>query len=237
MPLWLSGRLFSPMNIIILKEEELKNSKRFVHINEVLKKQNGDSLKAGILNGMLGTAYVEEIGSDSISLHFTPEGKPPQAPELSLALVLPRPKVLRRVLYTATCLGIKKIHIFNSWRVEKSYWASPLLEELSEHLTPALEQAKDTVMPEITFHRFFTPFVREILPEVGKDTLKLAAHPTGNSLDEKPTQAVTLVIGAEGGFIDKELQSLEEAGFSFFSVGERILNVESAVPFILGKLI
>lgn len=231
------------MNIIILKESELKegraevSGRRLKHLKETLKKNDGDELKAGVLGGKLGTAQVEQVGEEKAVLMFTPDNDPPAPLNVRLTIALPRPKVLRRVLYTLTCLGVKDIHIFNSWRVEKSYWSSPLLEGIDDFLIPALEQAKDTILPTVTFHRFFTPFIRETLPQISKDTLRLAAHPAGSPLKSRPQEAVTLVIGAEGGFIQKELDTLEETGFSFFSFGERVLNVESAVPYILGRLL
>ncbi len=231
------------MNIIILKESELKegraevSGRRLKHLKETLKKNDGDELKAGVLGGKLGTAQVEQVGEEKAVLMFTPDNDPPAPLNVRLTIALPRPKVLRRVLYTLTCLGVKDIHIFNSWRVEKSYWSSPLLEGIDDFLIPALEQAKDTILPTVTFHRLFTPFIRETLPEISRDTLRLAAHPAGSPLKSRPQEAVTLVIGAEGGFIQKELDTLEETGFSFFSFGERVLNVESAVPYILGRLL
>lgn len=231
------------MNIIILKESELKegraevSGRRLKHLKETLKKNDGDELKAGVLGGKLGTAQVEQVGEEKAVLMFTPDNDPPAPLNVRLTIALPRPKVLRRVLYTLTCLGVKDIHIFNSWRVEKSYWSSPLLEGIDDFLIPALEQAKDTILPTVTFHRFFNPFIRETLPQISKDTLRLAAHPAGSPLKSRPQEPVTLVIGAEGGFIQKELDTLEEIGFSFFSFGERVLNVESAVPYILGRLL
>lgn len=232
------------MNIILCKENEPVNGtaeitgRRLTHMRETLKIKAGDRLRAGVQGGMLGTAEVLAVDSRRAVLSFTAESVPPAPLNVRLVLALPRPKVLRRVLYTVTCLGVKNIHVINSWRVEKSYWSSPLLTGIEEYLIPALEQSRDTILPTVNFHRFFTPFVKEELPELAGDSLKLAAHPAVEMTELKRTgEPVTLVIGAEGGFIQKELDTLSDAGFSFFSVGERVLNVESAVPYILGKLI
>jgi 16S rRNA (uracil1498-N3)-methyltransferase len=236
--------LFDPMNIILFKENELTNSvaqvtdRRLIHMIETLKVKEGDKLKAGIVGGLLGTAEVLSIDSTKACLRFSSESNPPAPLNIRLVLALPRPKVLRRVLYTVTCLGIKQIDVINAWRVEKSYWSSPLLSGLDEYLLPALEQARDTILPEIRLHRFFSTFVKDELPQLSKDTLRLAAHPSSTMTELKPTsEPITLVIGAEGGFIQKEIDTLSDVGFSFFSAGERILNVESAVPYILGRLL
>jgi 16S rRNA (uracil1498-N3)-methyltransferase len=44
------------------------------------------------------------------------------------------------------------------------------------------------------------------------------------------------VIGPEGGFIHYELEKLVAAGCRPVQIGARILRVETAIPFILGRL-
>jgi len=62
-------------------------------------------------------------------------------------------------------MGVKKIIFIHSYRVEKSYWQTPLLEEknIEEQLILGLEQAKDTVMPEVILAKRFKPFVEDEL--------------------------------------------------------------------------
>ena len=74
---------------------------------------------------------------------------------LALLLALPRPKMLKRVLQSVTSLGVKQLYLLNSYRVEKSYWGSPLLQadKLQEQLLLGLEQACDTILPQV--HLFF----------------------------------------------------------------------------------
>ena len=52
----------------------------------------------------------------------------------------------------------------------------------------------------------------------------------------RPDGSITVAIGPEGGFIPYEIEKLSECGFQSFSLGPRILRVETAVPVILSRL-
>ncbi len=158
---------------------------------------------------------------------------------LTLILSLPRPKMLKRIIENITSLGVKKIYLINSWRVEKSYWQTPLLdkENLEKSMILGLEQSRDTMLPKIYQRRFFTQFVKEELPLISKDSMCITAHP--KALKKCPSNVknrTTLVIGPEGGLIDKEIATLENIGFSSFHIGQRILKVETAVTYLLARL-
>ncbi len=92
------------------------------------------------------------------------DSKPPPLP-LNLVLALPRPKMLKRLLIDAASLGIKRIVLINAWKVDKSYWRTPNLKAglLREKLLLGLEQAGDTVLPELIQAPRFRPFVEDDL--------------------------------------------------------------------------
>jgi RsmE family RNA methyltransferase len=46
-----------------------------------------------------------------------------------------------------------------------------------------------------------------------------------------------LAIGPEGGFIDREVQTFREVGFTPVSFGPRILRVETAMAFLVGRIL
>ena len=87
--------------------------------------------------------------------------------------------MLRRSLQTIAAMGVKTLYLINSSRVEKSFWQTPLLapEALEEQLLLGLEQAKDTLMPEIHLRKLFKPFVEDELAEIIKGSQALVAHP------------------------------------------------------------
>ena len=233
------------MNLLLLfpadfyeKNRVRLNGRRVVHLQKILKAVPGSILKAGLINGSIGKATVLAIDSNTAELEVNLEQQAPPALPVTVILALPRPKVLRRVIRNITVLGVKHIHLINSWRVEKSYWQSPLLEEekLHEQLILGLEQAVDTVIPEVTLHRLFKPFVEDELEKIAKDSLCYVAHP-GASLPAPSvnSEASTLIVGPEGGFIPYEIDKLLTAGFKPISLGPRILNVEVAITALLSR--
>jgi RsmE family RNA methyltransferase len=164
---------------------------------------------------------------------------PPTALPLTLILALPRPKAIRRVLRTASSMGVKRIVLLNARRVEKSYWQSPYLEAdaMNEQVLLGLEQARDTALPEIMVRPLFKPFVEDELPALIRETLPLIAHPA--ALEECPRnigRAVTLAVGPEGGFIPYEVEKFVDSGFTPIRLGDRILSTEAIVPALLARL-
>ena len=75
----------------------------------------------------MGEAEVLSIGAGELVLRPALDREPPPPSPVALLLALPRPKILRRVLQAAAAMGVKRLALVGSWRVEKSYFASPLL--------------------------------------------------------------------------------------------------------------
>ncbi len=233
------------MNLILLFEDDFVaegiaqlRGRRLTHVTSVHRAAVGSSLVVGVANGRIGIGVVTRL-DDVLELHVTFDRDPPPPLPLTLILALPRPKVLNRVIASATSLGVKRIFLINAWRVEKSYWKSPRLSEENLLLQRilGLEQAKDTMLPAIELRRLFRPFVEDELPSIARDSLSLVAHPIASRECPRAVNAlVTLAIGPEGGFIAQEVSSLERVGFEAVSLGERVLRVETAVAALIARL-
>jgi len=235
------------MNLLLLQPEDLGadsnhvtlNDARAAHIRTVLRAEIGDSLKIGLLNGLTGNATITEMSDNGLSLEFELHTPPPAKLPLTLLLALPRPKMARRIIRAATELGVAEIILLNSYRVEKSYWQSPLVSDETLHsaILEGLEQAGDTVLPSLRRATRFKPFVEDELPSLLSDKLGLLAHPYA---EQGPPQSVQqnslLAIGPEGGFIPYECEKLIAAGMQSFSLGPRILKTETAVSTLIGRL-
>ena len=197
----------------------------------------GEGIAVGVLNGRMGIGRVVARDAEWVELDVTLDREPPPACLVTLVLAVPRPKVMDRVIAAAASMGVKRIFLINSWRVEKSYWKSPKLAHLRDAAIAGLEQARDTVMPQIETRRLFRPFVEQELPAIAANTRKLVAHPGApNECPRALAEPVTLAIGPEGGFIAEEIVSLQRIGFEPVTIGPRILRVETAVAALLGRL-
>ena len=235
------------MNLLLLDETDFiapdcvrLTDRRLQHVREVHRAAVGDALQVGRLDGEIGTGTVVAIDDAALVLDVRLDRPPPAPASVRLLLALPRPKSLRRVLQGVAAFGVKDVVLLNSWRVEKSYWESPVLEPAAvrEQLLLGLEQGGDTRLPRVELRRRFKPFVEDELPSLLRDSLGLVGHP----LAEEPCpRAVaghaTLAIGPEGGFIPYEVDALQRAGCRPVSLGPRPLRVEQAVAALLGRLL
>ncbi|HSX50359.1 MAG TPA: 16S rRNA (uracil(1498)-N(3))-methyltransferase [Cellvibrio sp.] len=235
------------MNIILLSPDNLQtnnracitNPRQIEHIKNVHGAIVGDQLKIGLVNDKLGSGLITEIQNDAIYLDVELQQTSPPALPLTLVLGLPRPKMMRRIFQTIATLGVKQLHLINSYRVEKSYWQTPFLDEENIHhqLILGLEQGCDTQLPEVHLHKRFKPFVEDELPAIVANTRALVAHPyTEIECPRQIDYSLTLAVGPEGGFIPYEIDLLEKCGFEAVHLGERIMRVETAVPYLLGRL-
>lgn len=234
------------MNLILLFQNDFIDNtnvrlqgRRLKHVLEVHRASAGDELCVGVLNGQIGVGKVTLLNQTVLEMDVRLEGAPPPALPLTLVLALPRPKVLRRVLRSVSSLGVKKIILLNCFRVEKSFWQTPFLsvEAMNEQLVLGLEQARDTVLPEVQLRPLFKPFVEDELPGIIRETFSLVAHPAASDPCPRDVErAVTLAIGPEGGFIPYELEKLVACGFAPVQMGERILSVETVVPALIARL-
>ena len=217
------------MNLVLLEPSDVVaegrarlTGRRAAHILSVHGAEPGRELRVGMLGGELGTL----------------DAPPPSRPGIDLVLALPRPRVLRRVLRSVAAQGVDRVVLVNSWRVDKSYWQTPALgpDAVRHELTLGLEQARDTVLPEVMLEPLFKPFVEDRLPALLAGRRALVAHPVAEARLSAGRGPTTLCVGPEGGWIEYEVEKLVEAGCEAASLGERVLVVEDALTSCLARL-
>ena len=234
------------MNLLLLHPQQhlhgdlwRLDDRQCCHVRDILGLTVGDACRAGIIDGAMGKAQIESIENSRIEVSFKVDSHPEAPLPLSLLLALPRPKMLKRILIDATSLGIKRIVLINSWKVDKSYWQTPNLKAdlLREKMLLGLEQARDTTLPELVLAPRFKPFVEDDLDTWAGPGRRLLANPGDYpAMPCDLAEPVTLAIGPEGGWTDYEVEMLQRQGFACHSFGTRILRVETALPALVGRM-
>lgn len=234
------------MNIVLLDANQdcsrdiwsIEDQRQIKHLNQHLQLRAGDTLKVGVRDGQRYLTEVQSITAQQIMLRPIQTESMPNKVPVHLILALPRPKVLRRMIMDAVTLGVERISLIHSYRVDKSYWQSPFLQQLDDYVALGLEQAGDTIVPEIQLYKRFKPFVEDVLPTlISEQRPAYVAHPYAEqSMPHAIAHGCNLIVGPEGGFIPYEIELLKKNGCQAMSLGNRILRTETAVSNILGRL-
>ena len=243
------------MNLILFAQNEIKSDgtvflkdRRSEHIVNSLGCKPGETIKAGIINGPVGTGEIlrvgKELNSIEVILRFNVEGRGPDQPEVDLILGLVRPIMLKKILTQAASLGVGRIFLINANRVEKSFFGASLLknEKYQTYLLEGLEQAKDTYLPQVSLHERFRPFVEDFVPTIARTYSRmLVAHPgAGGSLKQvagiEMSGRTLLAVGPEGGWVDFEVEKFFEQSFVPVNLGSRVLRTDTAIVALLAQI-
>jgi len=234
------------VNLLLLEDADFLDAchvrlqgRRLQHLREVHRAEVGSMLRVGRIGGLMGQGQLLQLDAQQAELRVALDQPPPAKLPVTLVLALPRPKMLKRTLQTIAAMGVPRLVLLNSYRVEKSFWQTPFLDAqaIREQLLLGLEQARDTLLPEVHIEQRFKPFVEDRLPGLAAGTLGLLGHPGDYPACPRAVSGpVTLAIGPEGGWIPYEVALLEQAGLQAVQLGPRILRVETAVPALLARL-
>lgn len=230
------------MNLLLLEDGEIGpggrvelTDRRAEHLLGVLRVEPGRTLRAGRIGGPVGTGRVESAHGGRVELRVELDEEPELPAPLAIVVALPRPQALKRVLQYSAAMGVERLDLIRSWRVEKSYFHTPVLEgtSLRRHLVLGAEQGGYPRLPEVGVHPRFAPFLEDLAarPRRGR---RLLAHPEGAVPIEDAWRGagapdVLLALGPEGGWLDREVTSFREAGFQEVALGPWILRVETAL--------
>lgn len=236
------------MNRLILEPPDfisedlvLVQGARALHLLGVCKLKPGDSVKLGLLNGPSGDGKVLESSAGSLKIRYIQKQANAASVqgEVCVMIALPRPQMLKKILQKAATFGVKKLVLFRSERVEKSYFASPVLnsEEIKKNLILGLEQGGSTLLPEVLVLRLPQEFSQWRTEQNFHSKFLLSLNAESTILDHpvKGLNNASFLIGPEGGFIPEEEEKFIREGFVPIRVSDSILRVESAFDFILAQ--
>ncbi len=243
-----SGEAF-PLNLLLLTEKDIRkdgliqiDGRRAEHIHCILRAEEGDSIRCGMLNGRIGSAKLLKTERREALLEFSgPLATPsPEPLKLRFIIALPRPQSFKKTLHFLASSGIPEVWFIATERVEKSYWKSSAMnpENIQHEIQLGLEQGGGTIPPRLEFRSYFRSFAEKELPLFQKDSRALIAHPGEKAgiCPHRMKEKVTVAVGPEGGFLPEEVKAFTDAGFEQVSFGPHILRVEFAVAFLAGRI-
>ena len=236
------------------------DDKRGGHILNILHKVQGDSFTAGIIDGVSGLARITRLDEKERRIYFeftaTGDGKPLNPLNMIVGFV--RPIQLRRLLRDVAALGVNELYLTGTELGEKSYMQSDLAkpEKVRELLLEGTVQAGSTHVPKVFIHKN----LQECLEDVSKKVaLREPQGPHGAQLicldnvnpecslgaalaqdaavpETLEGPQITVAIGSERGWTDRERDLMQKAGFIRCGMGERIMRTETAVT-VAGAII
>ena len=229
------------MNILLLEENEVDlaaSDPRVRHVRKVLRLGVGDRLRAGIVNGVSGTAVINVLDDRGMRVRFEPDERidqpgPPQPTPVDLLLGHPRPIVLRRLLRDLSTIGIRRLIVVPTELGERSYLNATMWRDIRPLLIEGAAQAGVTRLMEVERCRSLADGIRTASAVAEVEQMRVVLHPTADrtlraALDAGSAGSLLLAVGSERGWTGKELELLTDANFEVAGMGERTLRTETA---------
>ena len=197
------------------------------HLTRVLRVEKGQKYEISD-NREVWLAEVEGARRDLVTfraLERVEAAEPPVRTWLYIALI--RFERIELLVEKATELGVERIAFFAAERSEKGLdrAAPKRLERWRRIAREASEQSRRVRVPEIAGPVVF----REVLDTAEGRLFLLDEAPGGTPpLVALPADRVSLLVGPEGGWTERERALAHEAGWRSLSLGPSILRTETA---------
>ena len=218
----------------------------FRHVVRVLRMREGDSLDAVDAAGVPYQMRILRVGRADCEVQLVPraagQGPGIAAPRtrgvrITLLQCLPKGRKIDLIVRQATEAGVERIVLLVSEHaVARPGEDDGRVSRLRRVAREALQQSGTPVLPEIEGPR---PFPSIADGDWGTPLLfhekPIGDQPLHALLAGRP-QAVSLLVGPEGGLSDAEVALAEAAGFRAVHFATGVLRVETAATFALGAV-
>lgn len=216
----------------------------FHHLCRVLRLTEGDRFYA--LDGR-GTLYhvtlsaVSKDRAEGVVTASQPAGGEPPIP-ITLVAAIPKGERWEWILQKATELGVSRILPLMTARTVvriDSRKAADKQARWQKIVQEAAEQCERGRVPEVLPVLAWDAFLArtELREGLFLACLERAGEPVPRVLEASPRpEAITVLVGPEGGFTPQETEQALEAGARGVSLGSRILRAETASLAVLAML-
>lgn len=152
--------------------------------------------------------------------------------ELILVLCLPnKPDKLEFILQKAVELGVKKVILVQGDFSQMKHQLR--LDRLRKIMIEAAEQSERGYVPELILENKLSDFLKN---NSNKEKIFVAMERLENLIKLKNGEDAIIVIGPEGGFSEQERKLIFDLNLKYFSLGKRVLRMETAVILSLGLI-
>lgn len=221
------------MNLLILEESEYTEGyftikgRKFEHLQSIKKIQVESEIPAGRINQSIGTFRVFQIHNFQVLGTYHPEKIPKSLfPASSIFIAYQRPQTMKKILFLVGMFGIPRLLFFRAAKSEKSYESSSLWKDSrwKEEIILGMEQGKNIFFPEIIHCKNLS----ELKPHLCKEHFWIF-HPGEPKMNQIPKDALQMVLGPEGGFLELELEWFQEIGGQKIGLSEIPYRTEYAL--------
>ncbi len=206
----------------------------FEHAKNVLRLSVGDEVVLLDNSGKEYEGIVAEVQKKSLSVNVLREREGEKEAKEEVAILFGYLKNADKnefIVQKAVELGAKKILCFSS-QFSSAYMNENKLERLQKVSRESAKQCLRSIAPIVEY----CPSLEEALARVENYQNKLFACEFAQK-SERPLQSLqgstAIVVGSEGGFSREEANVARERGFSWTSLGKRILRAETAAISLL----
>ena len=211
------------------------NDRQAHYLRQVLRLRSGDPVLLFNGRGEERHAIVDTLARTGSVLRITDVAQPlPESPlELSLLQAVAKADAMDLIVQKAAELGVRSLSPvltdFSVVRLDDAR-AARRTDHWRKIAQSACEQCGRHYPPVITAPRSLS----DVLAGVASESSRVTLHPdAADTLHDVALEAVgvsrlSLLIGPEGGFSERELEQADNAGFRRVSLGPRILRTETA---------
>ncbi|PID38365.1 MAG: hypothetical protein CSA65_01740 [Proteobacteria bacterium] len=208
------------------------------HLTRVLRLDAGAALLLVDSDGWAAEAEIIEVRKRELRLRLSPRQRlpAPPLPRLSLLHGVARGGRSELVLQKATELGVDRLcPVLCDRSVARPREAESKRVRWLEVVRQAARQSERTRLPEVSAPQ---PLSEALMVARGRRELRLVAALGGQPLSShveplREAEAVTLLVGPEGGLTENEVALARREGFAPVSLGPQVLRSETAALTLL----
>lgn len=222
-------------NRVILNDEDIH------HVLHVMRMRKGDEIEV-VADRHLYAAIIDNINPLEISVNYEIPSHSEINNDIVLFYTLAKGDKIDLVVQKATELGAKKVVLLSSERCVVKWEEKEVnkkLERYKKIAKEASEQSHRLIVPDIIGVYQLSNIPNDLLCDLNLFAYEKKAGNTGDlhSLLKKAAGSVSVLVGPEGGFSEKEAEMVEKKyGFIPISLGKRILRSETGAIYALSVI-